>query len=133
MALIGYSEFTELGHLLGIRVGRLYRPDIAHAGDYVFAITDEEQEEVYAKTVAPKSYVQITQNVDVTLLAGIDFWLKWKAPTVFAWKLQISIGGVDIWEETMSPGDPERDWYRVTASCAKVVGMKVVAIIVSPA
>lgn len=135
MTIVGTSEFDDLSHLLGISVGRLYRPLIAHAGDYVFAMTDENQAEIDVATSAPVGRIEVYQQVDVTTLAAIFIWIKWKPSPDTTWRLQVSVAGTDIFDEEIDDAvtDPsERDWFKVTAVVSKLTGVVPVAVTLRP-
>jgi len=134
MTIVGTAEFDELSHLLGVSLGRLYRPDIAHAGDYVFAMTDENQAEIDINVATGR--VEVYQQVDVTTLAAIFVWIKWAPAPLTDWRLQVSVGGTDVFDEIISDAvtDPsERDWFKVTAVVSKLAGVVPLAVILRPA
>lgn len=133
MTTIGTGgEFTEFGKKLGISMGRLYRPDIAKAGDWVFCMTDEDQATMEIRTSAPKGRIELLQTVDVTALANIEVFLKTVPSPDWNWRLQISLGGWDAWNEVIYSSDVERDWYKVTIPCAKITGNQPLAVILGP-
>lgn len=121
-------EFGEWNRHLGQSMGRLDR-DFADAGDYVYAVTDEDQQEVEVDAVG--SYTQVSQSVDVTSLSAIRFRIRHKASSTHSYRVQAGIAGVDVFDETIVPGDADQDWRYLTIPCGKLTGSQSVYVVVS--
>lgn len=101
----------------------------APAGSYAYAITDENQGAVDVGLVG--TYTEVVQTINVTTLSGIILRLRTMGSPDSTWRVQVSLGGLDAYTETISLGDPLVDWHVVEIACGKAVGAMVLAVTVA--
>lgn len=120
-------EFTDFDRWVGISQGRLDR-SYAEAGEYLYAITDENQHPV--DVTVPGAFTEIIQNVDVTAISGILFRLRYVASPDSDWRVECNIAGFGAFTLDVPQGDPDQDWRPVVIPCGKLVGVVAVAVTV---